>query len=195
MGLDGDADLRRARLAPQRRGGAAVLPGRMGRENEVHGNAPRKNMTPINRRQMLTILPLALYAGTRLRAAAPTLAVVKDPTCGCCEKWVAHLKANGFAATVTESSNMDAVKDAKGIPGPMRSCHTATIDGYVVEGHVPAADVQRLLKERPAIVGLAVPGMPVGSPGMESSSGRVQAYDVLAFDKAGRTKVFASYGR
>jgi hypothetical protein len=90
---------------------------------------------------------------------------------------------------------MDAVKDAKRIPKAARSCHTGTVDGYVIEGHVPAADIKRLLKERPMVLGLAVPGMPTGSPGMEVPSGRTQPFDVLTFDGQGRTAVFASYGR
>jgi hypothetical protein len=149
----------------------------------------------MTRRQVLAMIPLVLASSRLARAAVPAIAVVKDPTCGCCENWVAHLKKNGFQATVTESADMDAVKDAKGIPKTARSCHTAVIDGYVIEGHVPAADIKRLLSERPKVVGLAVPGMPTGSPGMESSTGRVQPYDVLTFDKMGRTSIFASYGR
>lgn len=122
--------------------------------------------------------------------------VYKDPNCGCCVNWVEHLRKAGFTVAVTNSDDMAAVKDTHTVPRQARSCHTAIVNGYVVEGHVPAADVQRLLKERPAgVVGLAVPGMPVGSPGMEVAGGRVQAFDVLAFDKDGRTSVFASHGR
>ena len=88
---------------------------------------------------------------------------------------------------------MNTVKDTYGVPRQARSCHTAVVDGYTIEGHVPAADVQRLLKERPRIVGIGVPGMPIGSPGMEVANVKPQAYDVLAFDKAGQTTVFASH--
>jgi hypothetical protein len=128
-----------------------------------------------------------------LAQSAPTIAVVKDPGCGCCTTWVAHLKQAGFKATVTESAAIDAFKDSKGVPRAARSCHTGTIDGYVIEGHVPAVDITRLLKERPDVVGLAVPGMPVGSPGMEAPDGHVAPYDVIAFDKSGKTRVFASH--
>jgi hypothetical protein len=128
-----------------------------------------------------------------LAQSAPTVAVVKDPGCGCCTKWVAHLEEAGFKATVTESAEIDALKDSKGVPRAARSCHTATVGGYVIEGHVPAADIKRLLKERPGVAGLAVPGMPAGSPGMEVPGGRVAPYDVIAFDKAGKTRVFASH--
>ena len=109
-----------------------------------------------------------------LAQAPPVITVVKDPGCGCCNLWVAHLKKAGFTATVTESSAIAALKDSKGVPKGARSCHTGTVGGYVIEGHVPADDIKRLLKERPAVAGLAVPGMPSGSPGMEVPSGRVE---------------------
>ena len=124
-----------------------------------------------------------------------TVTVYKDPTCGCCAKWVEHLRANGFATKVSEVANINEIKEQNHVPRQARSCHTAVVSGYVIEGHVPAADIQRLLKERPkGVVGLGVPGMPIGSPGMELGT-RVQPYDVMAFDKEGRTQVFASHGR
>jgi hypothetical protein len=139
-------------------------------------------------------LAFVITAVGALLAQSPTaIAVVRDPGCGCCMQWVAHLKKAGFQTTVTESSSMATVKDSKGVPAAARSCHTGTIGGYVIEGHVPAADIKRLLKERPNIVGLAVAGMPAGSPGMEVPSGTVAPYDVLAFDKTGKTSVFASH--
>jgi hypothetical protein len=138
-------------------------------------------------------LGLALAVSTVLAQTPPTMAVVKDPGCGCCEKWVDHLQRAGIKATVTESADIDALKDRRGVPRAARSCHTGTIGGYVIEGHVPVADIKRLLKERPDVVGLAVPGMPVGSPGMETSDGRVDPFDVVAFDKRGQTRVFASH--
>ena len=154
-------------------------------------------MSTMNRRQLLAFLPAVLVAGNRALAQspAPVVQVVRDPTCGCCLNWVAHLEKAGFKTTVTESSDMDAVKDSRRVPKAARSCHTATVGRYVLEGHVPAADVKRLLQEAPDVLGLAVPGMPVGSPGMESSSGRVQPFDVLTFNRQGQTKVYASYGR
>jgi hypothetical protein len=139
------------------------------------------------------LLVCALFAHVLLAQPQPTMTVQRDPGCGCCLNWVAHLQKAGFKVLVTESPVMEAVKDQRGVPKTVRSCHTGVVDGYVIEGHVPAADIQRLLKERPAIVGLAVPGMPMGSPGMEVSNGRVQPYDVIAFDKAGKTTVFASH--
>jgi hypothetical protein len=128
------------------------------------------------------------------RSARPTVEVFKSPTCGCCAMWVKHLEANGFATKVTDVDDMTQVKAKYGVPGRLQSCHTGVVNGYVLEGHVPAADVQRLLKERPAVVGVAVPGMPVGSPGMEVGN-TVQPYNVMTFDKQGQSTVFASHGR
>jgi len=128
------------------------------------------------------------------RATKPTVEVFKSPTCGCCALWVKHLEANGFATRVTDVEDISQVKAKYGVPGRLQSCHTAVVNGYVLEGHVPAADVQRLLRERPAVVGVAVPGMPVGSPGMEVGT-TLQAYNVMTFDKQGKSSVFASHGR
>ena len=125
---------------------------------------------------------------------APVVEVYKSPTCGCCALWVKHLEASGFRTKVSDVEDMAAVKKKLGVPARGQSCHTAVVDGFVLEGHVPAADVQRLLKERPKVAGLAVPGMPIGSPGMEVGT-TVQRYDVLAFDKQGQLNVFASYGK
>ena len=124
---------------------------------------------------------------------APTVQVYKSPTCGCCANWVTHLQKAGFTTRVTETDDVASIKRQRGVPARVQSCHTAVVDGYVIEGHVPAADVQRLLKERPPVVGIAVPGMPIGSPGMEVPGQKPQAYDVVAFDKQGQTRVFASH--
>jgi hypothetical protein len=120
------------------------------------------------------------------------MAVYKSPTCGCCRKWVDHVREHGFHATTTDVADVSPVKRTHKVPDDLVSCHTALIAGYVVEGHVPAADIQRLLKERPDIIGLAVPGMPSGSPGMET--GVVDKYDVIAIGKDGSRKVWASHG-
>lgn len=117
------------------------------------------------------------------------IAVYKSPTCGCCAKWIDHLRANGFEVTVTDQADMTPTKDKHGIAPPLRSCHTGIVNGYIVEGHVPADLVKKMITERPKIAGLAVPGMPMGSPGMEGP--RKDPYDVLAFDKAGQTTVYA----
>ena len=104
------------------------------------------------------------------------------------------MEANDYTVQVEESTNLTAIKDQYQIPAALQSCHTAIVDGYIIEGHVPAADIERLLIERPDIAGLAVPGMPIGSPGMEVDGAAAQPYDVLAFDKSGNVEVFASYG-
>jgi len=117
--------------------------------------------------------------------------VYKTPLCGCCDDWVAHLRDAGFAVEVRERSNLTDVKRAHRVPPSMASCHTAMIDGYVVEGHVPVADIQRMLRERPEAAGLAVPGMPVGSPGMELGERR-DAYTVWLLE-SGRASPYQRY--
>jgi hypothetical protein len=122
---------------------------------------------------------------------SPTITVYKDPGCGCCKSWIEHLIKHGYRVDAKDTPAMTEVKRTLGIPDRLSACHTAVVNGYLIEGHVPAADIARLLKEKPKVAGLAVPGMPMGSPGMEG--GRAQHYQVLSFDKTGKTKVFASY--
>jgi hypothetical protein len=134
--------------------------------------------------------------GVSSQAQSPSraVAVYKTPTCGCCSLWVKHLEQHGFTTKVTDMASLEDVKAANHVPPQARSCHTAVVGGYVIEGHVPAADVQRLLKERPkGVIGLAVPGMPIGSPGMEVQGMKPHPYSVLAFDKAGTITVFARH--
>jgi hypothetical protein len=124
---------------------------------------------------------------------AAALTVYKDPSCGCCTKWIEHLRASGLRPTVHDRTDMDALKDGLGVPAALRSCHTAVAGKYVVEGHVPAADIKRLVNTAPkGIIGIAVPGMPAGSPGMEMG-GRIDRYDVLAFSANGATTTFARH--
>lgn len=144
-------------------------------------------------------LGLGLAGGRRLWAqlgatAGPvTLTVYKSPTCGCCAKWVDHLKAAGFATVVHDESDMDEVKDNLGVPKALRSCHTAQVNQYVIEGHVPAEDIRRLLGGKPKVAGLAVPGMPASSPGMAVPGAPVEPYEVLAFRLDGSTEVYAKH--
>ena len=153
-------------------------------------------MRLMTRREMFGVVSVVLMGTIRPAGqASAAVRVYKDPTCGCCALWVEHLRKAGFTATVTDVQDMTTIKTKHGVPAAVRSCHTALVGGYVLEGHVPAEDVQRLLKARPKVVGVGVPGMPIGSPGMEVAGVRPQAYDVLAFDTAGRTTVFASHGR
>jgi hypothetical protein len=144
------------------------------------------------KRLLLAAIVTAVSASGAGAQATPAVAVFKSATCGCCVKWVEHLRANGFAPTATNVEDMNAVKTQHHVPQPVQSCHTALVGGYVIEGHVPASDIKRLLKERPAVSGLAVAGMPAGSPGMEGAA--PQKYDVLSFDKDGKTRVFATHG-
>ncbi|UVV68381.1 DUF411 domain-containing protein [Brucella anthropi] len=124
--------------------------------------------------------------------AAPQMTMYKDPYCGCCEGWAEHMKAAGFNVTVKVEETMDTVKAKYGVGANLASCHTAVVDGYVIEGHVPASAVKRLLAERPQATGLTAPGMPMGSPGMEMPGSKAETYDVLLF-KGQMTKPFARY--
>jgi len=141
----------------------------------------------------------ALVAGAAAAAfpalaanALPQVEVFKSPTCGCCGAWIDHLKAAGFPVKVTEVGDTTAARKRYGLPDRFGSCHTAVVNGYVVEGHVPAVEVKRLLAMKPAAIGIAVPGMPPGSPGMEVGQ-RKDPYDVFLIDKSGRETVFAHY--
>lgn len=132
--------------------------------------------------------------GTAGQAADEPVAITvyRSPTCGCCGKWIDHLKENNFDVKDIVSDEMDAIKSRYGVPKEMASCHTAIVDGYVVEGHVPASDIMNMLKTRPKVAGLAVPGMVTGSPGMEMG-GRVDPYDVMSFDKENNFQIFHRY--
>jgi hypothetical protein len=148
----------------------------------------------------ITIIALGLGVAAQQKPAAgaaaalPKVTVYKTSSCGCCRLWVDHLKASGFDVQAMDVSSADvrAVSKVAGLKDEDTSCHTAKIGNYVVEGHVPADDIKRMLKEKPAIAGLSAPGMPMGSPGMEQG-GAKEAYDVVAFTKDGRTTVFAKH--
>ncbi len=134
-------------------------------------------------------------AGAQEAESGTVIDVYKTPTCGCCVIWVEHLREHGFTVTVTDVPNVAPLRQRLGIRPELASCHTAVVDDYAIEGHVPASDIQRLLREAPRVAGLAVPGMPLGSPGMEMPDpSRHQRYDVLAFDAAGETEVWATHG-
>jgi hypothetical protein len=121
------------------------------------------------------------------------ITVYKSSTCGCCVKWVDHLRANSFDPAVYDREDMDSLKDELGVPKEVRSCHTAQVDGYLIEGHVPASDIRRLLAERPKQAGLAAPGMPTGAPGMAEPGAPTGGYDVVSFRKNGTTLLFARH--
>ena len=153
----------------------------------------------LSRRGFVTGLVGLLLVGRRLGWAAagrpsPTrITVYKSRSCGCCAKWVEHLRTEGFAPLVHDEESMDRLKDKLGVPQPMRSCHTAMVSGFLIEGHVPAADIRQLLARRPKGAGLAVPGMPSGTPGMADSESTAGDFDVLLFGSDGSAKVFARH--
>jgi hypothetical protein len=139
-------------------------------------------------------LLLAGLSAERLTARAPEhITVYKSKTCGCCAKWVEHLQASGFAPLVHDEESMDAIKDRLGVPVDLRSCHTALAGHYLIEGHVPARDIRKLLAERPKVAGLAVPGMPSGTPGMAESHADEGNFTVLAFQRDGSSYSFARH--
>lgn len=144
------------------------------------------------RREWLAItlsgLVTSRLSGAPLRRE--TITVHKQPGCGCCDKWAEHLRGLGFEVNVSEDAALDSYRDGLGVPRALRSCHTGTVGGYVAEGHVPGDLIRRMLDEKPQIAGLAVGGMPIGSPGMEMGE-RTDSYDVIAFRKDGTTFVYA----
>jgi len=150
------------------------------------------------RRDFLRAAGIAIGAiGLRIPTAAAlpasplrAITVYKDPDCGCCAEWVKHIRKAGFVATVNDMRDMDSVKRAMGVPKALESCHTARIGTYTIEGHVPADLIIKLLNETPNARGLAVPGMPMGSPGMEGA--RSDRYNIMLFDKAGASRIYAS---
>ena len=153
-------------------------------------------MSPSNkltRRAVLVMAAISAFAGPVLAAAARTRVTVwKTPNCGCCKDWVKHLETNGFDVVTHDVKETASKRQALGLAEKYGSCHTATVNGYVLEGHVPARDIQRLLRDKPSAIGLAVPGMPVGSPGMEMGTG-ADAFDVVLVLKDGSSRIFQSY--
>lgn len=146
-------------------------------------------MNPFRRTAIFAALALAACAQL---AAAQVVEVAKTASCGCCAAWVAHLRAAGFEVRVTDVADVTPTARRLGVPDHLRSCHSASVAGYAIEGHVPAADIRRLLAERPAAAGLAVPGMPMGSPGMEHGGMR-EPYATILFTRDGRQSVFAPH--
>ena len=138
----------------------------------------------------VALFALGAWGLTRMPAQADDIVVYKSPTCGCCHAWISHLQDNGFTVEVHDRMNMHPIKAEMGVPYQLRSCHTAKVGDYVIEGHVPADVITRLLKEKPPIKGLAVAGMPMGSPGMEGP--RKDPYDVMTFSEQGPARVYES---
>ncbi len=154
-------------------------------------------MTHIRRSLILGVIMAAfainpISAFSKSPSNGTAITVYKSPTCGCCSKWVDHLQENGFQVTAhnINTSELTQIKEKYGVPGKLASCHTGIVNGYVVEGHVPADVIGRLLSEKPKVTGIAVPGMPMGSPGMEGNYN--EPYDVVTFDKDGKTQIYTS---
>ena len=133
------------------------------------------------------------WGATLRHVVGPTLTIYMSRSCGCCQKWVEHIEAQGFTTVVHDEEAMDAVKDTLGVPQGVRSCHTAHAGSYLIEGHVPAEDIQRLLEERPKVLGLAVPGMPSSTPGMLEPGAKPEPYEVVSFQPDGTTRVYARH--
>jgi hypothetical protein len=162
---------------------------------------PRSPDLMMNRREWIAraaaglaaaLLPGVMHAqGGPQGATLPELTVYKDPGCGCCDAWVRHVQANGFRTKLFDTQRLDDVKRSLGVPRDLASCHTTLAGRYLVEGHVPADVIRKLVREQPRIAGIAVPGMPIGSPGMEVPGTPAQRYDIVAFDVAGKRSVFA----
>lgn len=148
----------------------------------------------LTRRLMLGSIGLFAIAPSVQAASLPAIAAYRNPGCGCCEKWAELLKVAGFAVTMEDDPNLAARRKAAGVPVDIAGCHTAFMGDYVIEGHVPVEDIKRLIAEKPDARGLAVPGMPVGSPGMETD-GTVDPFDVLALKSDGTWYVFAKHGQ
>lgn len=153
----------------------------------------RSSSSCVGRRAVLLSAGCALFASSAL-ASGPRLVVHKTPTCGCCTGWVRHMEGAGYTVRVVEHDDLTPVRTRLRAPDAVASCHIAEIGGYFVEGHVPAADVTRLLAERPRARGIGVPGMPGGSPGMERPDGRVQPYRTLLVNHGGSVSVWAQHG-
>lgn len=155
------------------------------------------NPANLNRRLLLGAAMLTGMTGTACAQTRPSrnLTVFKTPTCACCDACIAHMREAGFATTITVLPSLQSVRSSRGMPDALASCHTGLIDGYLVEGHVPAQDVIRLLAERPTAVGLAVPAMPLGSPGMETPQGHKDPFETLLVLHSGAVRVFARHNQ
>ncbi|GLK47708.1 hypothetical protein GCM10017620_06810 [Brevundimonas intermedia] len=149
----------------------------------------------LHRRLFLGAAVSVALTGTACAQSRSTrnLTVFKTPTCACCDAWITHMRQAGFTTTITVLPSLQSVRSSRGLPDNLGSCHTGLIDGYFVEGHVPAGDLIRLLAERPTALGLAVPAMPLGSPGMDTPQGDKDPYDTLLVLRSGATRVFARH--
>ena len=155
------------------------------------------NSANLNRRLLLGAAMLIGMTGSACAQTRPSrnLTVFKTPTCACCDAWIAHMREAGFTTTITVLPSLQSVRSSRGMPDALASCHTGLIEGYLVEGHVPAQDIIRLLAEKPTAVGLAVPAMPLGSPGMETPQGHKDPFETLLVLQSGAVRVFARHNQ
>lgn len=156
---------------------------------------PKREVPPLDDKLSMEQKVVALKVDMMQEAALPPMMVYKTPTCNCCKLWVEHMEKAGFKVTVRNTPQMSPVIQKFGVPATLGACHTASVGGYFVEGHVPASDVKRLLKEKPDALGITVPGMPLGSPGMEVPSGQTQPYTVTLVNKDGSLSIFSSHSK
>ena len=162
-------------------------------DNTEQAAAAKENTAPQSKPDPLSPQVLARDSVASTDTALPLMTVYKSPTCGCCKLWVEHMEKSGFKVSVVETEDLNPIKLELGVPAGLGSCHTAKVGNYFVEGHVPASDVKRLLKQKPDALGISVPGMPMGSPGMEVPSGETQAYTVTQVNKDGSLSIFSSH--
>jgi hypothetical protein len=141
----------------------------------------------------LLLMPVAAMSAENAVPASTEVIVYKSASCGCCKAWIKHLRSEGFSVIGKDRRDMPQIKASFGIDRPLQSCHTAVVDGYIIEGHVPASDIKRLLKQKPDVLGLTAPGMPKKSPGMQRPGLPPEGYDVLSFDDKGKTELFQRY--
>ena len=161
--------------------------------NAEQAAATQETAAPESKPDPLSPQVLARDSIVSTDSSLPVMTVYKSPTCGCCKLWVDHMQKSGFKVSVIETEDLNPIKLKLGVPAGLGSCHTAKVGDYFVEGHVPASDIKRLLKEKPDVLGISVPGMPMGSPGMEVPSGETQAYTVTQVNKDGSLSIFSSH--
>ena len=164
-------------------------------ENAEQAAATKETPAPQSKPDPLSPQVLARDSIASTDSSLPVMTVYKSPTCGCCKLWVEHMQKSGFKVSVIETEDLNPIKLKLGVPAGLGSCHTAKVGDYFVEGHVPASDVKRLLKQKPDALGISVPGMPIGSPGMEVPSGETQPYTVTQVNKDGSLSIFSSHSK
>jgi len=168
---------------------------RSGSDPTAQSAAPRREVPPLDDKLSMEQKVVALKVDMMQEAALPLMTVYKSPNCGCCKLWVDHVQKSGFKVSVIDTEDLNPIKLKLGVPAGLGSCHTAKVGDYFVEGHAPASDVKPLVKEKPDALGISVPGMPLGSPGMEVPTGETQPYTVTQVNKDGSLSIFSSHSK